>query len=169
MNKKISALCAVILALSVMFVNCAVLAFAAPSPEATVYPATSGNGHGGIAGDVTDRTNNGGATTPGNSGNVVPGNNGGYTGYNGYTGYTGRGRTTRGDINGDNNYNTNNGKDDPNSPNYTGSRAVSSDKSETSPKTSAGGVDIFAVTVTLLVLLMAAAAVTVSKKNTQKN
>ena len=160
MNKKISVLCAVILALSVMFVNCAVLAFAAPSPEATVYPATSGNGHGGIAGDVTDRTNNGGATTPGNSGNVVPGNNGGYTG---------RGRTTRGDINGDNNYNTNNGKDDPNSPNYTGSRAVSSDKSETSPKTSAGGVDIFAVTVTLLVLLMAAAAVTVSKKNTQKN
>ncbi len=174
--KKILIICSLILAASFVFAGFAVTGFAAPSPEATVYPpsesetqtkpqpqpatrpwevvvttttspypgAVAGIGMGGI-GAISDRYtpsffNPAGAAARG-------------------------GRTTRSS---DGKYNNNQGKDNPDSPNYTGNRAVTSDKSSTSPNTSAQRTD-FVILFPVFMMMLAAAVVVIRSKKAVKN
>ena len=119
-------------------------------PGKTTNPGESTK-HGGLT-KPGDNTNPGGTTksTPGGTTKSTPGG----TNANHVTGVV-RPATK--------NYNTNSGKDDPKSPNYTGKREISSDKNVHSPDTNAqsnvAGIAAFAVC-----SIVAVAAVTCMKK-----
>lgn len=126
--KKLLAICALMLAAALLFVNLAAVASAAPSPEASTYTTRSGRG------GADETTTRGGRTTK-----PVPTSSG---------------------IN---------GEDDPNSPNYTGNRAVTSDKTPVSPNTAAGQPYAAVAAGAVLLLTAAGALVLTKKKSTDEN
>ncbi len=152
------------------------------SPIASTYTDKSttkytGVDHDNDNGNVTGHfTRPGGSTT---SGGGTTGGNGGTTGHNGTTGSNGGTTGSNGGNNGNvihvtgvsrpnvtvsrNSYNNNNGKDDPNSPNYTGKRVITSDKNLTSPDTNAQS-NIAGIAALAVCSVIAVAAVTCMKK-----
>lgn len=154
--KRINVIVSVMIVAVLLAVNLSVACFAAPSPEATTVQLTDDAPHVGAASTKKYEDANTGRISDGSA-------------VNGESAV----RTTRkvdvsstaATTRGRNGAKTTNAADNSDSPNYTGDREVSSDRSETSPDTAAVSMHPAVAALVLLLLCAAVFAVYISRKS----